>query len=102
MLAVETEVNEDSKSRNEMGTSLVCSLGCRVDTRDFCSALTALVDPVQNICFLTWVKFSWLRSSRVWGDLTECMVRASDYQCQSRTLFSTYLFPSPSKLSRHP
>ncbi len=26
---------------------------CRAGTRDFCPALAALVDPVQNMCFLT-------------------------------------------------
>ncbi len=41
-------------------------------------------EPNEPTVKRSWVKFSWLRSSRVWGDLTECMVRASDCQCQSR------------------
>jgi hypothetical protein len=45
MLTVETEVNGDSKSTNERGPSLVGSF-------NFCSALAALVGPVQNILFL--------------------------------------------------
>jgi hypothetical protein len=53
LLTVETEVNGDSKSTNERGPSLVCSLGCYAGTREFCSALAALVGIVQNIRFLT-------------------------------------------------
>jgi hypothetical protein len=49
LLTIETELNgEDTKSTNERGTSLVGS-----GTRDFCSALSALVGPLQNIFFLT-------------------------------------------------
>jgi hypothetical protein len=33
-------------------------LGGRAGTRDFCSALAALVGPVQNICFLTVYYFN--------------------------------------------
>jgi hypothetical protein len=43
LLTVETEVNEDSKSTNEWGPSLV----------GFCPALAALVSLVQNVIFLT-------------------------------------------------
>ena len=50
MLTVETELNGDSKCTNERRPPLV---GCRAGTRDFCSALAALICPVQNICFLT-------------------------------------------------
>jgi hypothetical protein len=32
---------------------------CRAGTRDFCSALTALVGPVQNIFFLTIHYFNY-------------------------------------------
>ncbi len=53
LLTFETEANGDSKSTNERGPpSLV---GC---TRDFCSALAALVGPVQNIYFLNVHFFS--------------------------------------------
>ncbi len=46
------DVNGDSKSTNEWGASLVNSLGlsCK-GTRDFCSALVALVGLVHNIFF---------------------------------------------------
>ncbi len=45
-----TEVNRYSKSTNERGASVVglLSLSCN-STRDFCSALAAVVGPVQNI-----------------------------------------------------
>jgi hypothetical protein len=52
LLTGETEVNGDSKSTNERGSSLV---GC---TRDVCSTLAALVGPVQNIYFLNVYFFS--------------------------------------------
>jgi hypothetical protein len=50
LMTDETEVNGDSKSTNDRGPSLVGSLGlsCRRYKR-FCSALAALVGPVQNI-----------------------------------------------------
>ncbi len=49
---VEAEANGDSKRTNEKGPSLVGSLhGLSCRTRDFCSALAALVGPVQNILF---------------------------------------------------
>jgi hypothetical protein len=47
---VETEVNGDSKSRNENGPAF---WACRASTRDFCSALAALVGPMLTIFFLT-------------------------------------------------
>jgi hypothetical protein len=53
LLTVETEVNGDSKSTNERCPSLVGHWACRAVTRDFCSALAALVGSVQNIVFLT-------------------------------------------------
>jgi hypothetical protein len=46
----------DSKSINERGPSLVLGWfrwACPTSTRDFWSALAALVSPVQNIFFLT-------------------------------------------------
>jgi hypothetical protein len=51
LLTVETEVNWESKSANERGPSFAGLLGlsCRYSTRYFCSALAALVGPVQNI-----------------------------------------------------
>jgi hypothetical protein len=49
LLAVETEVNGDSKSANERGPFLVGLLAFRASTIDFCSALAALVGPIQNI-----------------------------------------------------
>ncbi len=45
---LETEVNGVSKSANERGPSFI-HVACRACTRDFCSALAALVGPVQNI-----------------------------------------------------
>ncbi len=48
-LTVETELNGDSKSTNERGSSLVGSLGLSCRKRDFCPALASLVDPVQNV-----------------------------------------------------
>jgi hypothetical protein len=53
LLTVETEVNRNSKSTNERGPSLVVRWACRAGARDFYPALTTLVSPVQNICFLT-------------------------------------------------
>jgi hypothetical protein len=52
LLTVETETNGDSKSTNELGPSLVGSLGysCR---KDFCPALAGLVGPLQNTVLLT-------------------------------------------------
>ncbi len=47
MLTVETEVNGDSKRTNERGSSLFGSWACGAGTRDFCSALAALVGPVK-------------------------------------------------------
>jgi hypothetical protein len=44
LLTVETEGNGDSKSTNERGCP-----ACPAGTRDYCSALAALVGPVQNI-----------------------------------------------------
>jgi hypothetical protein len=49
LLTVETEMNGDSKSTYERGPPLVV----RVCTRYFCSALAALVGPLQTIFFLT-------------------------------------------------
>ncbi len=43
LLTVETEVNGDSKTTNERGPFLVGA-----GTRDFCSALAALVGPVKK------------------------------------------------------
>jgi hypothetical protein len=50
LLTVETDVNGDSKSTNERGPSLASwawGWACRAGTR-VCSALAALVGPVQN------------------------------------------------------
>jgi hypothetical protein len=52
LLTVGTVANEDSKRTNERDPFLV-HLACRNGTVDFCSALAALVGPVQNIFFLT-------------------------------------------------
>ncbi len=51
LLTVEIEVYGDSHSKNasERGPSLAVRWACRAGTRDFCSALAALVVPVQNI-----------------------------------------------------
>ncbi len=49
LLTVETEVNGDSKSTIEMDPFLV-RWACRAGKRYTCSALAALVGPVQNIC----------------------------------------------------
>jgi hypothetical protein len=46
MLSVETEANEDSKSTNERGPSLIVRWDFHVDARDFCPAL---VGPVLKI-----------------------------------------------------
>jgi hypothetical protein len=51
-------VNEDSKSSNERVLSWLLRWACRAATRDFCSALSALVGPVKNIFFLTVHFFS--------------------------------------------
>jgi hypothetical protein len=62
LLAVETEMNGDSKSTNERCPSLVGSmcLSCPyTGTRDFCSALATLVGRVQNIFFLAVQYFSF-------------------------------------------
>ncbi len=53
LLTVEAEVNGASKSTNERDFPLVAYCTCLSGTRDFCSALAALVGPEQNICFLT-------------------------------------------------
>ncbi len=47
-----TEMNVDSKSANEGVLPWLCWRACRAGKRDFCSALAALVGPVQNIFFL--------------------------------------------------
>ncbi len=49
LLNVETEVNGDSKSSKERGPFLVVLSGLSCRYRYFCSALAALVGPVQNI-----------------------------------------------------
>ncbi len=50
LLTAETEVNGDSKNTNERGFSLVAWFVVLVspEKRFFCSALAALVGPVQN------------------------------------------------------
>jgi len=55
LLPVETEVNGDSKSTNERGPSLVVCWACRASTRDFCSALAAIVG--QNKMFFITVYY---------------------------------------------
>ncbi len=50
LLAVETEVNGDSKKTNEKGSFLVVHWAC-ASTRDLCFALAALAGPVQNILY---------------------------------------------------
>ncbi len=77
----ETEVNGDSKSTNDRGPSLVGSLGlsCRRYKR-FCSALAALVGPVQNIfsspCAISMTlshrPASWA-GSRVGSPVSQCV-----------------------------
>ncbi len=49
LLTVETEGNGGSKSTNERGPSLAGCWACRANSRDFCSALAAIVGPEQNI-----------------------------------------------------
>jgi hypothetical protein len=53
MLTMEAEVNGDSTRTNDRGPSLFVLWACRASTRDFCSALAALVCPKQNIFILT-------------------------------------------------
>jgi len=50
---VETELNGDSKKTNERYPFLAGRWASRVGTRDFYSAVAALVGLVQNIFFLT-------------------------------------------------
>jgi hypothetical protein len=59
LLSVETEVNGDSKSTYERVLPWQLCLSCRY-TRDFCSALAALVSTVQNIFFLSEHYFNYL------------------------------------------
>jgi hypothetical protein len=61
LLTVETEVNGDLKSANERGPSLVGSLGL---SRDFCSALAALVGLLQNIFILAGTLFQFFCAHR--------------------------------------
>ncbi len=77
----ETEANGDSWSTYQRGPSLVGSLrsSCRY-YRFFCSALAALVSPVQNIIFLTAHFFTSLvpivqqpRQAVVLGCLSLCL-----------------------------
>ncbi len=58
LLTLETEPNGDSKSTNERSPPWLVRWACRARTRDLCTALTALVGPVQNILFLTIHYFS--------------------------------------------
>ncbi len=53
MLTVEIDVIVESKRTNERGSFMVGSLCLSSCTRDFYSALAALVGPLQNIFFLT-------------------------------------------------
>ncbi len=68
LLAVETEVNRDSKSTNERDLSLVGSfcLSWRCQYKRFLFSLrfAALVCPVQNIIFLTIHYFSFVPISQ--------------------------------------
>ncbi len=45
----------DSKSTNERVLPWLVRWACRAGTRDFCSALAALVGPVQNFYFSSFV-----------------------------------------------
>jgi hypothetical protein len=54
-LTAETEVNGDLKSTNER-----VHWACRASKGDFCSALAALVSPVQNIFFPHCTLFQFL------------------------------------------
>ncbi len=60
LLTVKTEVNEDSKSTNERVLPWLVRWDFRTGTRDFCSALAALVGSVQNIFFLARTLFQFL------------------------------------------
>ncbi len=55
LLTDSTEANGDSMSTNEKGPSWLVSwaLSIRTDTRDFCTALVALVGLVKYIYFFT-------------------------------------------------
>jgi hypothetical protein len=53
LLTVETEVNGDLNSTNERDPSLVGFVGLFMPVQEICSALAALLGPVQNIFFLT-------------------------------------------------
>ncbi len=53
LIAEETEVNGDSKRAKTEILYVLVYWASRTVTRDFCSALAALVGPVQYIFFLT-------------------------------------------------
>jgi hypothetical protein len=55
LLTVETEVNGEGTQRGQMKGVLfgLVYWACRAGTRDFCSALAALVGPAQTISFLS-------------------------------------------------
>ncbi len=60
---VETELNGDSKSTNEKGPSLFGSLGLSCRYKRFCSALAALIGPVQKKNFPSPYTISFLSPS---------------------------------------
>ncbi len=53
LITVGTEVNGDPKNTNGRGPSLVACWACSASTRKLCSALAALLGPVQNNFYLT-------------------------------------------------
>ncbi len=54
LLTIEPEMNRDSKSTNESAVlPWLDHWACPAGTRGFCSALAAIVGPVQNTFFLT-------------------------------------------------
>ncbi len=59
-----TGVNGVSWSTNKRDPSLVGSLGFRAGKRDFCSALAALVGPIQNIFYVLLPYIVYVMQSR--------------------------------------
>ncbi len=59
LLRVETEVNGDQRGQMKGVLPWLVPWACRGSTKDFCSALAALVGPVENIFFLTVHYFNY-------------------------------------------
>jgi hypothetical protein len=105
LLTVETEVNGDSKSTNEMKRVLswLVRWVCRAGKKDFCSAFAALVGPVTKYVFLIVHYFnSFLpiaqqaRQAVVLGRLSLSMCLWACFTCSSMFLCGISIF-SPSQ-----